>query len=60
MNGETLTTEEAARLLKTTPQTIRIMMEQGIVNFGFVIRRKNRNKYIITKALFEKETGIKL
>ena len=58
-NGEgTITIAEAARLLGTSPQSIRIGLCRGIFKFGAVIPMKE-NVYIIYRAKFEEETGIK-
>lgn len=56
--AHTLKVQKVAELLDTTPQTIRVMMDKEMVKYGYVVKGRQRNKYIIIKELFEKETGI--
>lgn len=61
MNKEhVMTPAEAAELLGSTPQTIRVAMEQGALPIGIVIQGKVRNRYIITKEKFTQVTGIEV
>lgn len=54
----TITPEQAAELLGTTVQTIRVNMANGNLPIGFVFKNKKRNQYIITKEKFREVTGI--
>lgn len=56
----TISPEEAAKLLGTSPMTIRRGMEEGSLDIGVVIRGKKRNRYIITVEKFYAATGIQV
>lgn len=59
-NSHTITADQAAKLLGSTPQTIRLQMEQGNLPIGVVLKGKMRNRYIITKEKFKEVTGIEV
>lgn len=52
--------ELAAKLLGSTPQTIRLQMANGNLPIGVVFPGKKRNRYIITKEKFKEVTGIEV
>ena len=55
-----MTPEQAAELLGSTPQTIRVQMANGNLPIGMVFPGKKRNQYIITREKFKEVTGIEI
>ena len=56
-----ISVKEAARLMKKTPQFIRIGLQRGLLPFGTAIENPGgRYSYNISPKLFEEYTGIKL
>lgn len=53
LSKETITVEEVAKILGTSPRVIRRGMMKGDLPFGVVIYGQ-RNRYIIPKIQFEK------
>ena len=53
LSKETITVEEVARILGTSPRVIRRGMMKGDLPFGVVVYGQ-RNRYIIPKIQFEK------
>lgn len=51
---ERITVREAARFLQTTPLTVRVAMEQGILPIGIVVKKQQRNTYLVYKELLQK------
>lgn len=60
VNSHVISPDVAARLLGSTPQTIRVRMLDGTLPIGIVLKGKTRNKYIITKEKFKEVTGIEV
>lgn len=40
-----MTVEEAAKIIKASPQTIRVGLQQGIFEFGVALKRPESNRY---------------
>lgn len=52
---ETISVEEAARILGANPQFVRLGLQQGRLPFGVAVRGSGgRFSYLIPKAKFEK------
>ena len=55
-----LKVEEAAKLMKKSPQFVRIGLQRGILPFGTAIKRNGRYSYYISPEKFQEFTGIVL
>ncbi len=55
-----LSVAEAAYLLNTSEQFIRIGLQQGTLKFGMAVKMSGQWTYVITKQKFEEVTGIKV
>jgi excisionase family DNA binding protein len=59
MANNTLTVEEASKLMGVSRQFIRVGLQKGILPFGYAVQISGaRYTYNIPVALFEKHTGI--
>lgn len=52
-----MTIEEAAKIMKVNPQTIRIGIQRKELPFGWCIKQNNRYSYFIPRKLFEDYFG---
>jgi hypothetical protein len=51
-----ITVEEASRSLGLTPLSVRLLMQQGQLNIGYVIKTgRKRHTYLIYQELLERE-----
>lgn len=55
-----ISVEQAAKLLGASPQFIRIVLQQGKLDFGMAVKMSRYWTYVITKQKFEEKTGIKV
>ena len=57
-----LTVEQVAKALHRDNQTIRYLLDNGLVSWGMSYRRKGsrRKSYLIFKEKFQAETGIEI
>lgn len=56
-----LTPAEVAAAMHTDPQTIRLLLQQGLVSWGFAYKRTPQSRqfsYIISPKLFYESTGV--
>ena len=53
-----ITVEEASRALGLTPLSVRLLMQQGQLDIGYVIQTgQKRHTYLIYQELLERELG---
>lgn len=52
---ERVTVQEASNVLGMTPHAVRLLMQQGQLNIGYVIRQEYRCTYLIYKDLLDAE-----
>lgn len=51
-----ITIEDASRALGITPLTVRILMQQGQLDIGYVIKTgRKRHTYLVYRELLERE-----
>ena len=51
-----ITVEDASRALGVTPLTVRILMQQGQLDIGYVIKTgQKRHTYLVYQELLERE-----
>lgn len=59
MRENSMSVEEAARLLGVSQQFVRVGLQKGVLPFGWAVVISNKNyTYCISRELFEKYTGI--
>ncbi len=59
-NENRLTVKEAAKLMGTTEETIRVGMRTGAFNIGYCMKQSSIYTYIILAPMFTKATGIEV
>lgn len=59
INTETLSVNEAARLMGKNPMFVRIGLQNKRFGFGYAVRGNGRWNYYINRRKFLEETGIK-
>ena len=59
VNTARLSVEDAAKLMGVTGQFIRVGLQQGVLPFGYAVKRK-RWMYYISPAKFTECTGIEI
>lgn len=47
--------KEAAQALGLNVETVRLLMEEKVIDIGYVLKHKKRNRYIIVPELLQKE-----
>lgn len=53
-----ITVEDASRALGLTPLSVRLLMQQGQLDIGYVIKTgQKRHTYLIYRELLERELG---
>ena len=53
-----ITVEDASRALGLTPLSVRLLMQQGQLDIGYVIKTgRKRHTYLIYRELLERELG---
>lgn len=60
MKKRRLSVEEAAKILGTNAQFIRIGLQQGVFPWGYAVKTSRHYTYFILPKKFEEYTGIQL
>lgn len=61
MNNETLTVQEAAKLMGKSQDFVRIGLQRSLLPFGYAIKTgKERYSYFISRQKFTEATGIEV
>lgn len=59
MASNRMSIAEAAELMGASEQFIRVGLQQGILPFGYAVKRKSIYTYYISRIKFVEATGIK-